>query len=74
MVNNCLKVFGILSNQALITFNNSEDYFHRLAEEKLLTIVAQLYNPSLDSIIVLKVLEIFMHPRFDQALSDKTLP
>ena len=51
--NNCLKVLGILTSQALLTLNNSLDYFTRLAEEKLLTVVAEYYSPAPESAIVL---------------------
>jgi hypothetical protein len=39
-------VLGILTSQALLTLNNSEEYFQRLADEKLLSVVAELYSPA----------------------------
>ena len=65
--NNCLKVLGILTSQALLTLNNSQDYFTRLAEERLLSIVAELYNPTPESAIVLEVLQKFLHPRYERS-------
>lgn len=64
--NNCLKVLGILTSQALLTLFNSQAYFQRIAEEKLLSVVADLYSPSPESAIVLEALQKFLHPRFER--------
>lgn len=64
--NNCLKVLGILTSQALLTLSNSHDYFLRIAEEKLLTLVAELYSPAPESAIVLELLQKFIHPRYER--------
>jgi hypothetical protein len=39
----CLKVLGILTSQAIMTLGQSEEYFERVAEEKLVTQVAECY-------------------------------
>mgnify|MGYP000996668946 CR=1 FL=1 len=64
--NNCLKVLGILTSQALCTLSNSQDYFARLAEEKILSTVAEYYSPAPESAIVLELLQKFLHPRFER--------
>jgi hypothetical protein len=65
--NNCLKVLGILTSQALLTLPNSEDYFSRLAEEKLLTVIAEYYSPTPESTIVLELLQKFLHPTYERS-------
>jgi hypothetical protein len=66
-INNCLKVLGILTSQALVTLSNSEEYFQRLAEEKLISVVAECYTPAPESAIILEVLEKFIHPRYERS-------
>ena len=55
-----------MTSQALVTLSNSEEYFERLAEEKLLSVVAEHYTPAPESAIVLELLEKFIHPKYER--------
>lgn len=37
---NALKVLGILGNQGIITLSHSEDFFARVEEEQILSVIA----------------------------------
>ena len=60
---NCLKVLGILTSQAIMTLSKSEEYFHRIADEKLVTHIAECYFAVPQCLVVLECLQKFIHPK-----------
>lgn len=59
----CLKLLGILTSQAMMTLSQSEEYFERVVEEKLLTHVGECYSYVPETHIVLECLAKFIHPK-----------
>lgn len=72
LFSSALKVMGTLGNQGIMTLAHSENFFLRIEEEKILTVIAEAFEPTEKKTIVLECLEMFLHPTMPSILESNS--
>jgi hypothetical protein len=57
---NALTILGTLASQAILTLNNSEEFFVKVEQQKILAAIAHAYEPTPSRRIVLECIEKFI--------------